>query len=789
MPVSKGNKRPHKNTGVTHTVTRQHHDAPLFESLSKPVIIKPWHHKPFRVRHVGWLLLALIALFILTLQTGLMIGRSKAPSVVIEKSAPASTESSFTAVRSAYGFGFGFDSNQLQATASAVNEGGATETVTQEQLRSDKNLNIVTLRPLEGRVAPLAAATRFVVQASSDKTAITRLKQQPGNEGLTDGQLAAKVLPISQATEFDIVVNGTSTESIDGVPVLKTVYQYNPRFGGGVSYAVVWTGVVDDRAFAIRLQGLVGSSETPEVYRTIFDTIRLASAQKVAGVSTLFGQRAAASTTQTTDTKYQSDLVSPSVVKIYHLVCGTLVVGGTPIGKEGCSGGTGTGFIVSNDGYIATNGHVVVMTAKDAFVRFLTSDPKIFGSFLKGLGMTDAQINQTLQRSDLLAAIISKIYDLPDEQVKFDNMKEVTFVALGNEPLPLEKQSDVRDAMTKAETENLKQAKIIGTNYSSKDLVLMTLGKDGFTSSDVALLKINVSNAPVLALSSAAVTQNQKITILGFPGDAENELVSQDRLSVSVTNGNVSSIREAAGGTGKLYQSDADASHGNSGGPAIGEDGAAIGLLTYRFKSGESNNAAKSYIRDIADFNKLAADNNVTFATKSSTQDAWFKGLELVSTNHYSAALKQFDIVRKNYPAHRLVSSYLDSSRAAIAAGKDVKDFPIALLIGGIVVSLASVAAAIFVIARHHGKHQVYKLAGQASGAAGGAYSVPSQLASQPLPAVVPGQNPAPMAPQQQYAAPQVMINPNTPTQQPVPPTVPQQPVPVSSTEPPQLVQ
>ncbi len=786
MPVSKS-KMPRAKTAAVHKPVADHIDAPLLESLVKTVTIKPYHHKPFRIRHIGWLFLALLALFGLTLQTGLMIGRSHAPNNFITPQVAEPSKTSLTAVRSAYGFSLGFDGNQFTATASAVEQNGNSHVVPTDQLRENKNINTITLRPLLGQVPASQVATRLTLQVAADKK-ISVLKQQADNEGLSNVVIAAKQFPIVSSADFDVLTSSSTAETLNGVFVQKTIYQYMPKFGGGSTYTVAYAGVINDQAFVLRLDGLVGSSVIPDIYQPVFDTLALSAAQKVEGVSTLFSQKASADSASQLDSKYASDLVSPAVVKIYHLICGTLVVGGQSLGKNTCDGSTGSGFLASRDGYIATNGHVVVFTAKDAFAESLIGDPAFFASFLKSIGLTNAQISVVAARPDLQASILAKIYDLSDDKIKFDNLQETTLVSLGSEPLKINSVADIRTFINKKDTDSIKRATVVATNYSPKDLYVLMSGNDkGFSSSDVALLKINVMNAPVVGISTSSVTQNQKISLVGFPGDAENELVSQDKLSVSVTNGSVSSIREAAGGVGKLYQSDADASHGNSGGPALGEDDLAIGLLTYRVQDPGQGNAAKSYIRDIADFTKLVDSKHVTLNTDSITQDAWKKGLTLVSTNHYSAAIKQFDKVKSAYPSHRLVDSYIASSKQAIAAGKDVKSFPIVLLLGGIVLSLAGVGIAVFMIVRHHGKHQLYK-AGTQVGASG----VPSMLSGQPI-QTVPAP-PTPVAPSSlvpQITPLTVPIPPSTQPVAPQPPAGPMvvQPAAQAPVDPPKLVQ
>ena len=376
-----------------------------------------------------------------------------------------------------------------------------------------------------------------------------------------------------------------------------------------------------------------------------------------------------------------------------------------------CSGSTGSGFLVSGDGYIATNGHVVVYGAKDILVNNLLSNKNLLAQFLKGTKLSPAQIQEVMNRPDLTASVVSGIYDLSDSQLRLVNQREKTIVALGDTPLEIKDEAELKRLVDKFEsTSSLKQATVIGYDYSSKDqLTLVADPEKGFSASDVALLKVSIHNAPFIPISKTPITQSQKITLFGFPGDAENELTDNSKLGVTVTNGSISSIREAAGGKAKLYQSDADASQGNSGGPAIDENGEVFGLLTYRFSSGSTTNAAKSYVRDITDFTKLVKDKHVILDTTSSTQEAWQRGLSLYGQHHYSAALKEFEQISREYPSHRLASTYIDLSKQAIQDGKDVKDPSTLLLIIGIGVGIGGLGMAIVLIARQHGFHKVYR--------------------------------------------------------------------------------
>jgi hypothetical protein len=319
------------------------------------------------------------------------------------------------------------------------------------------------------------------------------------------------------------------------------------------------------------------------------------------------------------------------------------------------------------------------------------------------------------------------------------------FVTIGTKTIDTSKAKSVDEILNiwsdaNHDSDQIKTAKLVGYNFNPLDLTSVNAGK--FTSSDVALIKVNISNAPVVHLSSSLVAQNEHLVILGFPGNAEGAIVDNSTETVTATSGVVSAIKKDSGGKNTLYQTDADISHGNSGGPAFDEVGDVIGLSTYTYQGTSADDGRKNYIRDIADFVKLTKDKSVTLNTKSTTQETWEKGLKLYDKSHYSAAVKQFEKVKALYPAHRLADSYIKSAKDNIAAGKDIKDFPIVILIAGLVVAVAGVGVAVFLIVRHRTHHHLYQTheaAMPAGGPAPGGFALTGQL-----PPVMPGATGAP---------------------------------------------
>ena len=100
---------------------------------------------------------------------------------------------------------------------------------------------------------------------------------------------------------------------------------------------------------------------------------------------------------------------------------------------------------------------------------------------------------------------------------------------------------------------------------------------------DLALLKLEAADMPTLSLGdSPNANIGDKIHILGFPGVVlSHELLNASaKVEASVTNGAISGFKQDVANQ-LVIQVDAPAAWGNSGGPAVGSDGAVLGVLTF----------------------------------------------------------------------------------------------------------------------------------------------------------------------------------------------------------------
>ncbi len=645
------------------------------------------HHKPYRMHHITLAGFSLFAFLICaTYLTIFYVYSPTQPPLEQMAQVRGATTSERVTVRSSLGFALDIDTGMFDAAAyEAADDDEDIPLQALTEQRGDTAITAVTLTPQAGAVEPYAQASQLSLLHE------------------TASELPTLLAEFADEELYELVETGE--EPIGPLNAEKRVYQYR----GSDVYSVVWSPLADEPSeYTIIVRGLIGTPELPGAYAELLGSIRLGETLALqffqsGGDNWVSGSE---STRQ-----YLSDLLSPAVVKLYHIVCAEIAFEFQAAIEQQCRATTGSGFFISSNGYIATNGHVVVYEPEDALVDALLSNPMQLSSYLGDvIGLSTLEIATLQHRPEKLASVVSQIYSLPDDSVSFTAESKVILAAIGNTPILPETEEEVLDLLDFRSTRDIKTADLVYYDYSGKDQInIVSQDAAGFSQSDVALLHIRMENTPIISLAAPAdATPGQAITILGFPSDAENELVDQTELAVSTTNGTISSIRTAAGGTGTLLQTDADASQGNSGGPAVLTSNAkAVGLLTYRYKDETKQNAAKSYLRDITDIRSLLDTHGITLDVNSITQQAWSNGLEYFANQRFQRAIQEFEKVQDAFPAHRLVERYIAASEQNIADGNE-RTSPAAqyLGLGG---SIGLLAISSQLIRRHHRHHRSYK--------------------------------------------------------------------------------
>ena len=335
----------------------------------------------------------------------------------------------------------------------------------------------------------------------------------------------------------------------------------------------------------------------------------------------------------------------------------------------------GSGFFISSTGYIATNAHVVSTThdgedkAKEALFRQLVlqvanyykKDPRT---------LTQENFNFVYSRSRLVSYKLYHHVIIPDGSV-----------------FPFE----------------IKQ-------YGAPT------GESNDQGKDVAIVKIEVKNAPVLLLGDSDKLKLQDhVTVLGYPGAADTfntgTLDSKSQLEASITDGKLSA-RKASSSGAPILQVSAAATHGNSGGPCLNDQNEVVGLLTFRgdtvngqevtgFSFVVASNTVKEYVRSAGAVNELGV-----------LDKDYREGLDLYWNAQYKSAIPKFEEVKRLFPQHSEVERLLQSSQQAIAEGKDRSGFSASVgwLVGGVlavlflIIAVIIIAVVVFLLMRRRGK-------------------------------------------------------------------------------------
>ncbi|HEV2801678.1 MAG TPA: trypsin-like peptidase domain-containing protein [Pyrinomonadaceae bacterium] len=164
---------------------------------------------------------------------------------------------------------------------------------------------------------------------------------------------------------------------------------------------------------------------------------------------------------------------------------------------------------------------------------------------------------------------------------------------------------------------------------------------------DLAVLSVDVPHerTRVIELTNSLPEEGEGVFVIGNPL----------RLEGSVSDGIVSAVREVPN-LGKIIQTTAPISHGNSGSPVFNYRGQVVGIVTVKVTNGQNINLALASARlgslkpdKLTPYELLAARNRNSVGGEASAE-WWYKnGLNSLWLGNYDGALGSFEqVVNKN---------------------------------------------------------------------------------------------------------------------------------------------
>ena len=310
---------------------------------------------------------------------------------------------------------------------------------------------------------------------------------------------------------------------------------------------------------------------------------------------------------------------------------------------------TGTGWLVDGRGWLITNAHVV-----DPAHRL----PPWVAHELKKKAIDQACVEPALRAQGLMRG------QRPDAEDRI--RRELTDRAMaGLKFTPLPSLTVLLSNGTRLSAEVRK---------FSAPLLLDATGRPLSDSGrDLALLRVAPGVYPALAISTRDAQIGDPIHILGFPGVVlSHELLNQSvSMEASVTNGAVSGFKQDAIGQ-DVIQTDAPAAHGNSGGPAIGDEATLVGVMTFVSLSPAGGAIVQgfNFLIPARDVLKFLQGTDIKNPGESAFNPVWAAGLQAFFGERYTVAVAKFQ------EANRLQPNLPDVKRALGEAEFKIKNPP-----------------------------------------------------------------------------------------------------------------
>jgi S1-C subfamily serine protease/rhodanese-related sulfurtransferase len=276
---------------------------------------------------------------------------------------------------------------------------------------------------------------------------------------------------------------------------------------------------------------------------------------------------------------------------------------------------TGTGWIVDGRGWVVTNAHVV-----DPVHRM----PAWVVHELKKKAIDQACVEPALKALGLMRGQRPDV----EEQIRRDASDRALATAQV-EPLPQLTVLLSNGVSLPAEVKKFSPPISFGVNNKP----LPDSGRD------LALLRVKDGVYPALGLATRDAQLGDPVHILGFPGVVlTHELLNQSAtLEASVTNGAVSGFPVDAIGQDTI-QTDAPAAHGNSGGPAVGDDARVLGVLTFiSLSQGGAVVQGFNFLIPARDVGTFLKGTEVR-PGESKFNPVWAAGIQLLLDERYKAA-------------------------------------------------------------------------------------------------------------------------------------------------------
>jgi serine protease Do len=311
---------------------------------------------------------------------------------------------------------------------------------------------------------------------------------------------------------------------------------------------------------------------------------------------------------------------------------------------------SGTGFLVTQDGYVATNCHLI--DRDNAFIRrqfFLSAFQQITEANISALENAWATRFSEQQKSILYntyASVYARLFSLSI----YDLKKEIF----------IEYSIDSDSGTTKSLKKSA-QVIIKGQPMPGKDIAVLKMDGD----STLPTLKIALDELPRVG---------EQLFVYGFPGPVTNNnyIATESAIEPTLTTGIVSAIKKSVSGW-PLIQMDANINKGSSGGPVCDEKGEVVGLTTFGSIENSGGLAAGLNFAIPVSILQEYLDSAGVTAVPGEISQLFGEGIVYYEQAYYKNALAKFRKVSEINPHFPGVAFYIKDAEKRMKQNEEKK--------------------------------------------------------------------------------------------------------------------
>ncbi|MBF6589858.1 MAG: trypsin-like peptidase domain-containing protein [Ktedonobacterales bacterium] len=476
------------------------------------------------------------------------------------------------------------------------------------------------------------------------------------------------------------------------------------------------------------------------------------------------------------------DVASPAAVRLATIYYGHVTLALARCGQQVtlpttgpgyATGGLGSGAFVSANGDILTADHVVNIDRQSLDAE-LFQEASAAQDIAQALNACYTNLPTPITASDVAAGIVSQ--------------SGIAFTTTYSAPRFLAWRDTAWSgqlASTSATKDSI-LAGLLSTPYMQATIIRSS----DFAQDDLALLHVNLTDTPSILLgNSADVAVQDRLTVVGFPGNGDFSNDPTDLLTVSVNNAAVSAIKQNDNGS-QLIQIGGNVERGDSGGPALDVSGQIVGVVSF---GGTDTPGITSFLRSSDSARKLITSAGIA-TTPGTFQTLWqqaFEDYAATTPGHWHKAAQQLQTISARYPGFQAVLPYLRYAQVQAAQeplttpGPTTPRLSLPVIGGAGIVALLAIMGMVALAVRSRRKRQAAAFATVPAGTPFSAYGAPPPGYAYPTmpPAygapsdqMPPGRMPAfPSGPLAPYAAPSGPVAPLPPDGPSAPASWPEQ--------------